>query len=122
MKNLVSIIEIPTSDFSRAVAFYQAILGIKIEEMEMDGIKMGSFPNPDEGPVVQLINGGGYKTSAQGTLVYLNGGADLQKVAEKIEPNGGKILLPKTEIGPGMGFYAVFTDSEGNKLGLHSYN
>ena len=54
------------------------------------------------------------------TIVYLNGGDDLQKVAAKIEVNGGKILVPKTEIGPDMGFYAVFTDTEGNKLGLHS--
>jgi hypothetical protein len=120
MKKLVSIVEIPTADFSRAMDFYQKILGINIEVVEMEGIKMGLFPNSGEDAVVQLIYADGYKTSADGTIVYLNGGEDLQKIADKIEANGGKIVIPKTEIGPDMGFYAMFTDTEGNKLGLHS--
>jgi len=122
MKNLISIIEIPTSDFSRAVAFYQAILDINIEEIEMDEVKMGLFPNSGAGISIQLIHGNDYKTSADGTIIYLNGGDDLQKVADKIEANGGKIVVPKTEIGPEMGFFAMFIDPEGNKLGLHSFN
>jgi uncharacterized protein len=122
MKNLVSIIEIPTTDFLRAVAFYKAILDINIEEVEMDGVKMGLFPNDGEGVFVQLINGSEYKPSAEGTIVYLNAGNDLQVVANKIKSNGGKIVVPKTEIGPDMGFFAMFTDTEGNKVGLHSNN
>jgi hypothetical protein len=122
MKNLISIVEIPTADFSRAVTFYQAILDVTIEEIELDGVKMGLFPNAGEGISIQLIHGSDYKTSADGTIVYLNGGDDLQKVVDKIEANGGKIVVPKTEIGPEMGFFAMFTDTEGNKLGLHSYN
>ena len=122
MKNLISIVEIPTADFPRAVAFYQAILDTNIEEVEMGGIKMGLFPNDGESVFVQLINGSEYKPSADGAIVYLNGGDDLQKVADKIEANGGKIVVPKTEIGPEMGFFAIFTDTEGNKLGLQSYN
>jgi predicted enzyme related to lactoylglutathione lyase len=122
MKNLVSIVEIPTADFPRAIAFYQAILDITIEEAEMDGVKMGLFPNAGEGVFVQLINGSDYKPSTDGTVVYLNGGDDLQKIAGKTEANGGKIVVPKTAIGPEMGFFAIFIDTEGNKVGLHSYN
>jgi uncharacterized protein len=122
MKTLISIVEIPTSNFSRAVAFYQAILAITIEEIEIEGVRMGLFPNDGEGISVQLINGSEYKPSGDGTIVYLNGGNDLQKVADKIKTNGGKIVVPKTEIGPEMGFYAIFNDTEGNKLGLHSNN
>ena len=121
MKSLVSIVEIPTEDFSRAVAFYHIILGVDIEEVEMGDIKMGLFPNAGEGVFVQLINGRDYKPSTDGTLVYLNGGDDLQKVANKIVASGGKVVIPKTEI-PTMGFYAIFTDTEGNRLGLYSTN
>lgn len=121
MENLVSIVEIPTQDFNRAAAFYRVILDIKIEEMEMDGVKMGLFPNAGEGVFVQLINGSTYKPSKDGVVIYLNGGDDLQKIADKIAANGGKIIVPKTEIGPDMGFYSLFTDTEGNKLGLHSF-
>ena len=120
--NTISIVEIPTTDFQRAVTFYQAVLGINIEESEMEGIKMGLFPNAGESVFVQLINGGEYRPSADGTVVYFNGGDDLQRIADKVEANGGKIVVPKTEIGPDMGFFAIFVDTEGNKLGLHSAN
>jgi predicted enzyme related to lactoylglutathione lyase len=120
MKKIVSIVEIPTSDFSRAKTFYEKILDIHIEVVEMDGIKMGLFPNANEGVAVQLVYGDGYKPSADGAVVYFNGNDDLQKVADKIKAHGGKIVIPRTEIAPDMGFYATFIDTEGNKLGLHA--
>lgn len=120
MNNFISIVEIPTSEFSRAVTFYQDILDINIESMEMEGMKMGLFQNDGQSPFVQLIHGDDYKTSDSGTIVYLNGGTDLQSVVEKIENSGGEIIVPKTAIGSEMGFFAIFLDTEGNKLGLHS--
>lgn len=120
MKNLIAIVEIPTTNFTRAITFYEAILGITIERVEMDGIQMGLFPNDGESPFVQLINGGAYTPSSTGAIIYLNAGEDLQVMADSIQANGGEIQLPKTEIGSEMGFYAMFLDTEGNKLGLHS--
>ena len=122
MKNLISIVEIPTLEFPRAVTFYQTILNTSIEEINMDGILMGLFPSDGETVNVALINSSQYKTSMDGSLVYFNAGDDLQIVLDKIKANGGKILIPKTDIGSGMGFYAMFSDTEGNKLGLHSKN
>lgn len=83
---------------------------------------MGLFPNTGEDIFVQIINGAAYKPSADGVVVYFNCGDDLDKVATKIAANGGNIIVPKTEIGPELGFYAMFSDTEGNKLGLHSTN
>jgi predicted enzyme related to lactoylglutathione lyase len=120
MKTLISIVEIPTTDFSRAVSFYQAILNVRIEEVEMDGVQMGLFPGDGETVNVTLIRGNDYKPSRDGTIVYLNAGDDLKIVLDKIESNGGKVVVPKTEISPEMGFFAMFIDTEGNKLGLHS--
>jgi predicted enzyme related to lactoylglutathione lyase len=88
--------------------------------MEIDGIRMGQFPNDGEDVFVQVIHGAEYRPSADGVVVYFNCGDDLQQVAANVAANGGRIIIPKTEIGPGMGFYAMFTDTEGNKLGLHS--
>jgi uncharacterized protein len=122
MKNLISIVEIPTIEFPRAVTFYQAILNTTIEEVDMGEVLMGLFPGDGETVSVALIKGSQYKTSADGSLVYFNAGDDLQIVLNKIKANGGKILVPKTDIGSGMGFYALFIDTEGNKLGLHSKN
>ncbi|QEH43921.1 VOC family protein [Chitinophaga sp. XS-30] len=122
MSNLVSIIEIPAADLGRAIKFYSAILGVSIEEAEMGDVKMGVFP-AEEGTVnVVLANGSDYTPTASGSVLYLNGGDDLQIILDKIAANGGEIIMPKTAISPEMGFYALFTDTEGNKLGLHSAN
>jgi uncharacterized protein len=120
MKNFISIVEIPTVNFSRAVAFYQTILDIIIEEVDMGGTQMGVFPSDGQVVSVVLVKGDDYKTTTDGTIVYLNAGDDLQMMLNKITSNGGKIIVPKTEISPEMGFFAMFTDTEGNKLGLHS--
>lgn len=122
MKNHITIVEIATKDFTRAVHFYETVLDIKVEEVEIGQVKMGLFPNVDGGVFVQLVHGTDYKPSADGTVVYFNGGEDLQRVCDKIRANGGEVVVPKSEIGPEMGFYAIFIDTEGNKLGLHSFH
>lgn len=122
MNNLISIVEIPVTDFTRAVQFYQTILGVTIEEMEMDGNKMGVLPN-EEGTVnVVLVKGNDYKPTTDGAVLYINAGKDLQPMLDKAAQNGGQVIVPKTEISPEMGYFALFIDSEGNKLGLHSAN
>lgn len=120
MTNLVSIVEIPVENFSRAVAFYQAILGVSIEEVEMAGVQMGVLPTDGKTVNVVLAKGNDYKPTTNGAVVYLNAGGDLQPALNKVEPNGGKVVVPKTEISPEMGFFALFFDTEGNKLGFHS--
>lgn len=120
MKNLISIVEIPTTEFSRAVTFYEAILGSTIEEVVMDGIQMGIVSGEGDAVSVALLKGNDYKPASAGVIVYLNAGEDLQPTLDKVEKNGGKIVVPKTLISPDMGYFALFIDTEGNKLGLHS--
>ena len=33
---------------------------------------------------------------------------------------GAAVVQSKTLIAPGMGYFAIFTDTEGNSVGLHS--
>lgn len=49
------------------------------------------------------------------------GRVDLQIVANKIKANKGKIVVPKTEIRPNMGFYAMFIDTEGKQVRITFY-
>jgi predicted enzyme related to lactoylglutathione lyase len=58
----------------------------------------------------------------EGITIYLNGNPDLSAVLEKVEPMGGRILMPKTHISPEIGYMASFADTEGNKIALHSQN
>jgi predicted enzyme related to lactoylglutathione lyase len=122
MKNRVSIIEIPVTDFSRSVKFYQTILGVTIEEVNMGETQMGVLPGDGKTVSVVLAKGNDYKTTTDGVVIYLNAGNDLQPTLGKVEKNGGQIIVPKTQISPDMGYFALFIDSEGNKLGLHSSN
>src|SRR5690606_23729551 len=120
MKNLISIVEIPTTDFPRAVKFYQTILDISIEEVDMAGTQMGLLPGDEATVNVAPVKSNDYPPSSYGTVVYLNAGNDLQPTLDKIVLHGGHVIVPKTEISPEMGFFALFFDTEGNKLGLHS--
>lgn len=120
MKNFVSIVEIPATDITRSVSFYQAILDIEIQTIDMQGTEMGIFPSDGQSASVVITKGEGYEPATDGVLVHLNGGDNLQTVLNKVEKNGGKILLPKTLIDEENGYFALFLDSEGNRMGVHS--
>lgn len=122
MNSYVSIFEIPVTDMARAIHFYQGVLNLKIQKMEWPGTEMGLLPFEDQAVVGVLMKGEGYEPSATGVTLYLNGGHDLQVVLERVEKNGGKVLVPKSPHADESGFFAIFLDSEGNRLGLHSEN
>lgn len=122
MKSYISMFEIPATDISRAINFYQALLDITIEQMDVEGMQMGILPYEGQIVTVVIIQADGYKPSADGVTIYLNAGDDLQVVLNKVEKNGGQIILPKTPHADESGYFALFLDSEGNKMALNSPN
>ena len=123
-KNAISWFEIPATDLDRAQKFYETIFETKLIPLDTPNFKMRMFPieDPMNGIGGALSHAEGfYKPSAtDGTLVYLNANPDVQVVLDRIEKAGGKIIVPKTEISPEHGFMAVFIDTEGNRVALHS--
>lgn len=122
MKSYISMFEIPATDISRAINFYQALLDINIEKMDVEGMQMGILPY--EGQMVHgvIIQADGYNPSADGVTMYLNAGENLQIVLDRVEKNGGQIIVPKTAHADESGYFALFTDSEGNRMALNSPN
>lgn len=121
MENLINWFEIPALDFRRAVDFYKGILGLpQMEESEMFGTTMGFFPMDGKNVSGAIVKGDGYQPSQDGVTIYLNGGKDLQVILDKVGPAGGTVIVPKTQISEEMGYFALFIDTEGNKIGLHS--
>ena len=120
MKNMLNWFEIAVSDFDRAKKFYDTIFGINIQSMDFGGVKMGFLPM-DEGKVSgALCFGPDYRPSMDGSLIYLNGNPDLGEVLSKVESAGGRVLQSKRQISPEYGYMALFVDSEGNRMALHS--
>lgn len=118
-KHYVSWFEIPAVNFEEAVDFYSHIYGIEMEKNFDGNYAMAFFP-ANNGIGGAIVAGPGSTPSDVGPLVYLNGGKDLNLILEKVEEAGGRIVMPKTLISKKSGYFAIFIDSEGNKLALHS--
>lgn len=122
-KNAISWFEIPVSDINRAQKFYETIFDFNMIPLDLPNIKMRMFPLEDMmGVGGSLCDSNGFHkpSSTDGPLLYLNANPDVQIVLDRIEAAGGKIMVPKTEISPEYGYMAVFIDSEGNRVALHS--
>ena len=81
---------------------------------------MAYFLGDDGRDVGHLFMLPGFRVSADGPIVYMEIDNDLSDTLRIIERNGGKVVLPKTLIAPGKGYWALFLDTEGNRLALHS--
>jgi len=125
--NAITWFEIPVTDIKRAWKFYETILDIKLETMDGGNPAEETvfFPRlPDTimalSGVVSgaLVKADRIQPSANGPLIYLNAFPSIQEVIDRVEPAGGKVIMPRTKIP--AGHIAVITDTEGNKLGLHA--
>jgi len=120
MKNLVAFFEITASDFGRAIQFYETILGLKLSPMEWETEKMAFFPEESGQYPGAISSASGFNPSKDGVLVSLSVN-NMEQTLLAIEQNAGKIVIPKTKIeATCRGYFAVFIDSEGNKVGLYS--
>jgi predicted enzyme related to lactoylglutathione lyase len=119
LKDYVSWFEIPALNFQRAVTFYSHIYDIQMETAESSGYAMAFFPAA-RGIGGAVVVGDGCVPSDAGTLVYLNAGKHLDDILARIEPAGGRVVMGRTLISEEAGYFALFIDTEGNKLALHS--
>lgn len=124
MRNAINWFEIPAVDFERAVAFYSAVLGQHIHKGEFGGAPHAYF-SADEGGAAgaiiggTVVEGGEPRPATGGVVIYLNAGDQIAAMISRVEPAGGKIITPVIAIPP-QGNIALFLDSEGNRVGLHS--
>ncbi len=120
LKNYVNWFEIPAYNFERAVNFYNEIYNIQMETSEANGYYIAYFPAKTTGIGGAVVSGEGCVPSNVGPLVYLNAGKDLDAVLARVENAGGQVIMPKTLISEEAGYFALFLDTEGNRLALHT--
>jgi predicted enzyme related to lactoylglutathione lyase len=115
MKTVTSWFDIPVSDMTRAVTFYEQLTRQKLKRMPVG-----------EGKETALFDADGClflapedKPSHFGSRVYFYADSGVEDWLSRVEAAGGKMLVAKTPIGGGRGFFAYFEDTEGNRVGLH---
>ena len=122
MNKTINWFKIPVIDLNRAATFYEQVLALTLNRGEMGTTSLAVFPYDREHATGgTLIYGPGFLPSPDGAVVYLNAGESLDAVLDRVKPAGGAILLPRTELPAGMGAFAHFADTEGNRVGLHAY-
>jgi predicted enzyme related to lactoylglutathione lyase len=53
-------------------------------------------------------------------VLYLNADGIIDEVLSRIKKAGGSVIQPRTPITPEIGDMAMFLDTEGNKVALHT--
>jgi uncharacterized protein len=122
MPHAISWFDIPATNFERARTFYEKVFATKLFQPSPKDT-MAMFPADwQKGEIGGgLTQRPGFEPSTKGVAVFLNGGPDLSVVLARVEAAGGKILMPKTKIEMAdAGYMAMFLDTEGNAIGLHS--
>ena len=110
--------DIPVADLERAMTFYRAVLAIKVDRMDFDGMSFAILEH-EKGNGGCLIPHAGYSGCASGPLIYLNVDGRIRAAGAQVEKLGGKVIEAIHPIGP-HGIRAIVLDSEGTRVALHS--
>jgi hypothetical protein len=128
MMNAVVHFEMPAEDRSRMVAFYTKAFGWQAQQL---GPEMGNYvvvqtsETGDDGfpKMPGMINGGFFQKSKdnQHPSVVISVD-DIRKAMKAVTDAGGKVLggqkPGEPDDIPGIGLYASFVDTEGNRVGM----
>ena len=106
-------VEIPANRAEDSARFYSDIFGWKVRARGD-----GNLAFDDAAGVSGTWVEEGDRTPDERTRTYIM----VNSIAEslnRIEGAGGRVITPRTEIGPNMGAFAAFTDPVGNEFGLY---
>jgi predicted enzyme related to lactoylglutathione lyase len=120
--NPVTWFEIYTHDIERAKTFYERVFSYALEVQPTDGsFEAYLFPGkmPGNGAMGALLRHPLRQPSSEGNLIYFHC-MDCGVTAELALRNGGSIFKSKMSIGSD-GFIAIIGDTEGNAIGIHSF-
>ena len=115
--------EMPSEDMARTKKFYETVFDWNMNQM---GAEMGNYLLAGTSPVDDkqmhinkgAINGGFYPKGPNGTTTHVVISVpDIRKHIEIVKQNGGTVESEPIDI-PGIGEYAMFKDTEGNRVGL----
>jgi predicted enzyme related to lactoylglutathione lyase len=108
--------EIPVDDPDRAEKFYAAVFGWTFQRFPGAPAYYGMANTGDANPG---INGALFQRASDSETTLTMSVDSIEEATARILAEGGKILQDKAAI-PGMGWFATYKDTEGNKFGLYT--
>ncbi len=121
MNSALTWFEIPVADLARAKRFYGNVLKTELREETIGSQSMAIFSYGEGGVGGALIAGKQFVPNRDGAVVYLDAGGDLDGAIERVQAEGGKVVMGRTLITESIGSIAWFVDTEGNRVALHSH-
>jgi uncharacterized protein len=112
----VAFFEVISPDHERAQNFYSELFGWQVAADP----EMGGYGLVDTGAGEGAIGGGigpASEAGDAGVKIYVRVD-DLDAYLDRAEKLGGKRLVPPTDLPGDFGRFAVFTDPDGNQVGL----
>jgi predicted enzyme related to lactoylglutathione lyase len=106
-------LEIPAKTAQASAHFYSSIFGWKVRQRAD-----GELAFDDTGGVSGTWVKESERTPDEHTRTYIMVDT-IADTLKQIEAAGGRVLTPRTDIGVGMGAFAVFADPVGNEFGLY---
>ena len=121
--------EIPAEDIEKLAKFYKDLFGWSMNKYPgpTTYYLVGTVPVDEKTmtPTRPGVNGGMYvkkNATSPDLAIAINyiSVESVEQYSKKVTALGGKILVPKMEI-PGIGWWALAVDPEGNKFGMLEY-
>ena len=111
-------VELSTTDLKMSREFYETLFGWTFQTFPGMGT-YAMFATPEG-------LGGGFDAGPnadpptdKGPVLHIEVD-DIDEILKRIEKAGGRIVVPKTKISDEFGFFGIFIDNVGNRLGVWS--
>lgn len=108
--------EVPADDMDRAKNFYESLFGWKIQPFQ-EGADYWLISTSEEQAEDQIGGGLMPRQNPNQTIVQYIDVASVDEYMKKVSELNGKVVVPKMPV-PGMGYFAVCLDTEGNSFGI----
>lgn len=115
----IGYVEIPVSDTGRSADFYEGLFGWWFKRDPEGSPDYWVFGTSTDASMGALERADSHPPHAGGPLIYVTVD-DLDRVVAQVAGLGGTVERERTEIGGGMGWYALVRDPDDNRVGIWS--
>ncbi len=118
IKHSINWFRIPVRDLTKASAFYAAVTGRPLKQVDFGGRPHAVFQAIGESAVSGALGEEAEPQTGRGVTIFLDVDA-VTSALDRAVKAGAKVIQPATDLGP-QGTCARIEDLDGNVVGLHT--